>query len=65
MKVFINGYVSVGEQYWWAFLIIFLLIIIIAHIPNVKDFRYLDLIIPAILIGLWGIFKCLIYFGIV
>ena len=29
-----------GLQYWWAFLIIWLLWIIVAHIPNGPDHHY-------------------------
>lgn len=59
MKEFINWYIGVGEQYWWAFAIISLLVIIIAHIPNVKDFHYWDLKIPTILIIVWCVLKML------
>lgn len=65
MKDFIIKYVSTGEDYWWAFIIIFLLVIIIAHIPNVKDFRYWDIKIPVILITVWIIFKLIIYFNLI
>ena len=39
-----------GLQYWWAFLIIWLLWIIVAHIPNGPDHHYLDIYIPIICI---------------
>lgn len=48
-----------GLQYWWAFLIIWLLWIIVAHIPNFIEFHYTDIYIPFALIVIWGI--CLLF----
>lgn len=61
---FINWYVSFFEAYWWAIAIIFLLIVIIAHIPNMIDFRYWDIKIPVILFSAWGVFELLLCFNI-
>ena len=44
-----------GLQYWWAFLIIWLLWIIVAHIPNGPDHHYLDIYVPIICIVVWVI----------
>ena len=44
-----------GLQYWWAFLIIWLLWIIVAHIPNGPDHHYLDIYVPFICIVVWVI----------
>ena len=60
MKELVYCYIEIGEQYWWAFLIIWLLWIIVAHIPNFIDFHYLDIKIPIILLTLWGILKILV-----
>ena len=49
MKELAYSYIEFGEEYWWAFLIIWLLWIIVAHIPNFIDFHYADIIIPSIL----------------
>jgi len=48
MKELAYSYIEFGEEYWWAFLIIWLLWIIVAHIPNFIDFHYADIIIPII-----------------
>ena len=40
MKELAYSYIEFGEEYWWAFLIIWLLWIIVAHIPNFIDFPY-------------------------
>lgn len=64
MKEFINWYIEAGEQYWWAFAIISLLVVIIAHIPNVKDFHYWDLKIPAILLVVWCVLKLFTVLGL-
>lgn len=65
MKDIILWYVALFENYWWALIIISLLVVIIAHIPNVKDFHYWDIIVPTILFGIWGIFELIIYFNLI
>lgn len=50
MKELAYSYIEFGEEYWWAFLIIWLLWIIVAHIPNFIDFHYADIII---LLSFW------------
>ncbi len=59
MKELVYLYIRIGEQYWWAFLIIWLLLILVAHIPNFVDFRYLDLKIPSILLFVWLVLELL------
>ncbi|GFH88501.1 hypothetical protein [Bacteroides acidifaciens] len=63
MKEFAYSYIELGEQYRWAFLIIWLLWIIVAHIPNFIDFHNADIIIPIILLAIWGILKLLVVFS--
>ncbi|WP_276867804.1 hypothetical protein [Bacteroides heparinolyticus] len=59
MKNFIDAYIAFGEHYWWAFLIIWLLLIIVAHIPNFVDFHYIDLILPGLVFAIWCILEIL------
>ena len=33
-------------SFWWVPIVCGLLLVIIAHIPNVKDFHWLDVILP-------------------
>ena len=65
MKELAYSYIEFGEEYWWAFLIIWLLWIIVAHIPNFIDFHYADIIIPSILLAIWGILKLLVAFSVI
>ncbi len=59
MKDIVYDYMAFGENYWWAFLIAWLLLIIVARIPNFVDFRKLDLIIPGFLFAVWYILQIL------
>lgn len=45
-----DWYLNFVASYWWAMLIICLLLVIVAHIPNFVDFHYIDLYIPAVLV---------------
>lgn len=65
MKELAYSYIEFGEEYWWAFLIIWLLWIIVAHIPNFIDFHYADIIIPIILLAIWGILKLFVVFSMI
>ena len=65
MKELAYSYIEFGEEYWWAFLIIWFLWIIVAHIPNFIDFHYADIIIPSILLAIWGILKLLVAFSVI
>lgn len=56
MEKIMDVYTTFGENYWWVFIIIWLLWIIVAHIPNFVDFHYVDLILPGLLLVVSGLY---------
>ena len=61
MKDIVYAYMTFGEDYWWAFLIVWLLLIIVAWIPDFVNFRKTALIIPGIFFLVWYILEILRY----
>lgn len=66
MKDFILDWIiSPVESYWWAFIIIWLLWIIVAHIPNFIDFHWTDIWIPALGFFIYFICKLTVCFNLI
>ena len=65
MKELAYSYIEFGEEYWWAFLIIWLLWIIVAHNNNNKYLNKEDKKITSIHIGILGILKLLVAFSVI
>ncbi len=61
MKDIVYAYMTFGEDYWWAFLIVWLLLIIMTWIPDFVNFRKTALIIPGIFFLVWYILEIFRY----
>jgi hypothetical protein len=46
--------------FWWVVPICGLLLVIIAHLPNVKDFHWWDIKLPVIAFAVWAILYLLV-----
>ncbi|AVM52765.1 hypothetical protein JN06_01181 [Bacteroides zoogleoformans] len=65
MKDIIYNYMTFGEDYWWEFFIVWLLLIIVARIPNFINFHKMDLIIPGFFFVVWYILEVLRYLRLI
>lgn len=61
MKDLVYGYMAFGEDYWWEFFLVWLLLIIAVRFFRFANFRNMDLIIPGALFLLWYILEILRY----
>lgn len=52
-------------SFWWAPIVCGLLLVIIAHIPNVKDFHWLDVILPTACFLIWLAVYLLVRFNFI